>query len=113
MLAAIFAGMLAVSPAVPIPVPDADEHVLLADDWARPRSGARVSSLPAVRAAVAAWRGSAGGVLVVVHPGGEAGMLWGAEVRDWLVALGVPSDRVRLAPGSARADAVILRTEPR
>lgn len=89
-------------------VPAAD-HVLLADDWARPRTGDRVAAMPAVRAAVAEWLARRESTILVVHPGGEAGTLWGAEVRDWLVALGVDPDHVVLRPGGPRDDAILLR----
>lgn len=89
------------------------EYVLLADDWARPRSGDRVAEMPAMRAAVAAWLEQPESTIFVVHPGGEAGSLWGAEVRDWLVALGVEPDHVALRPGGPRDDAILLRFDGR
>lgn len=95
------------------PAPPADGFVLLADDWARPRTGASVAAMPALRAAVAAWHAAPGARLAIVHPGGETGGLWGREVRDWLVALGLaPADLV-LRPGGPREDAVLLRLERR
>lgn len=88
-------------------------HVLLADDWARPRTGDRVAAMPVLRAAVGEWLEQPQSTIMVVHPGGEAGTLWGTEVRDWLVALGVEPDRVALLPGGPRDDAVLLRFERR
>lgn len=90
----------------------AHEFVLLADDWARPRTGERVASMPALRAAVSAWLDATDATLLVVHPGGERGSLWGAEVRDWLIALGMAPDQVLLRAGAARDDAVVLRLAP-
>ena len=86
-----------------------DEFVLLADDWARPRTGASVVEMPALNAAVAAWKSDQASTLTIVHPGGEQGSLWGREVRDWLVALGLPPSRLALRPGGPRDDAVLLR----
>lgn len=88
--------------------PPAREFVLSADDWARPRSGERVIELPAVRDAVRAWLAAPGAILVVSHPGGERGLLWASELHDWLVALGIPGERIELRPGSPREDAVLL-----
>lgn len=85
------------------------DHALLADDWARPRTGDRVAAMPAVRAAVAEWLEHPRSTILVVHPGGEAGSLWGAEVRDWLITLGVEPDRVELRPGGPRDDAILFR----
>lgn len=90
-----------------------DEFVVPADEWARPRSGARVSALPALRAAVGAWLELPGTRLAIVHPGGESGALWGTEVRDWLIALGVAPSDVALRPGSPRDDAIMVRLERR
>lgn len=89
------------------------QHVLLADDWARPRTGDRVAAMPAVRAAVSEWLEDPRTTILVVHPGGEAGSLWGAEVRDWLVALGIEPARVVLRPGGPRDDAILLRFDER
>ncbi|MCA1798605.1 MAG: hypothetical protein LC632_03855 [Xanthomonadaceae bacterium] len=106
--------LLTLALATPAPVAieaKADEFVVPADDWARPRSGERVAALPSVRAAVNAWLDADGVRLVVLHPGGETGALWGAEMRDWLVALGVAPTELALRAGSPRDDAVVLRLE--
>lgn len=106
--------LLTVVLATPTPsLPDSSttEFVVPADDWARPRNGARVAELPSLRAAVSAWRADETATLVIIHPGGEAGALWGSEVRDWLVALGFAPARLALRPGSMRDDAVVLRLE--
>lgn len=110
----MFPAWFALSVAVAVPpvtAPAADGFVVLADDWARPRSGESVVALPSLREAVHAWLAADGASLVVVHPGGERGTLWGGEVRDWLVALGVAPSRIVLQPGGPRDDAVILRVE--
>jgi len=69
----------------------AAEWLLPPEAWARPRDGA------AVRAWMAAPEGS---TLVIRYPGGEAGLVWASELRDWLVALGVPPAALSLAPGA-------------
>lgn len=39
---------------------------------------------------------------VVLHyPEDERGEIWAEELRDWLVALGLPSNRIQLIPGSS------------
>lgn len=89
------------------------ETLLSADEWARPRSGERVLELAPVRDIVTTLLESPHDVLVVGYPGGEAGALWASELRDWLVALGLPRERIELRPGSARDDLVVLRLERR
>lgn len=100
----------------PMPPPEerlwtaqADEYLVLADDWARPRNGERVVSMPSISRAVRAWMDEPGRQLLVIHPGGEAGGLWGGEMRDWLVSLGVTPDAIAVRPGSPRDDAIVLR----
>lgn len=89
----LLAGLLALPAA-------AETWTLDAEAWARPRSGAMVAGLEPVRAAVAAWAAEPERRLVIRHAGGEAGTLWAVELRDWLVALGVPPDRVETRPGA-------------
>jgi len=81
--------------------------------WDRPRDGAYVASLAPVRAAVRAWMAAPeGSVLALRYPGGEAGLLWASELRDWLVALGVPPAAIALVPG-AGGEALVLAVEGR
>jgi hypothetical protein len=71
---------------------------LSADEWARPRSGDVIPELAAVRAAVSYWDRSADAVMLIRHPGEDSGELWAAELRDWLISLGVPSDLYPVNP---------------
>lgn len=89
------------------------ETLLSADEWARPRSGERILELAPVRDIVNTMLASVGDVLVVAYPGGEAGALWATELRDWLVALGLPRERIELRAGALRDDVVVLRLEQR
>lgn len=79
---------------------------LSADAWARPRSGEMVPELGPVRAAVSYWDRVADGIVIIRHPGEDSGELWGAELRDWLISLGVPSDYIRLVSGTQSADEI-------
>ena len=89
----------------------ADSHVfeLSAEEWARPRSGDRVTRLPAVRGVMEGWLQASGSLISIHYPGGEAGTLWASELRDWLVALGVPSNAIRIQPGSPSGDLLTLQ----
>jgi len=49
--------------------------------------------------------------IVILYPGGEAGQGWATEIRNWLVALGVPSHRIALRPGSGRPGSLGLQVE--
>lgn len=46
--------------------------------------------------------------LRILYPNGEAGTLWGRELHDWLVTLGVSSERLQLVPQVSRSDTVTL-----
>jgi len=81
---------------------------LSADEWARPRSGEVIPELASVRAAVSYWGRGTDAILVIRHPGEDSGELWAAELRDWLISLGVPSDYIRLIPGTQEADEITL-----
>jgi hypothetical protein len=76
---------------------------LSADAWARPRSGEMIPELAPVRAAVSYWGRGVDAIVIIRHPGEDSGELWGAELRDWLISLGVPSDYIRLVSGTQSA----------
>jgi len=81
-------------------------YILSADEWARPRSGDVIAEFAALRAAVQYWGRSENAVMVVRYPGEDSGELWAAELRDWLISLGVPSDYIRLVAGTQAADEI-------
>ena len=81
---------------------------LSADEWARPRSGETIPRFGPVRAAVAYWNRGSDAIVVIRHPGEDSGELWAAELRDWLITLGVPSDYIRLRAGTQAADEISL-----
>jgi len=81
---------------------------LSADEWARPRSGAVIPQLSAVRSAVSYWGKVGDRIMIIRHPGEDSGELWAAELRDWLISLGVPSDYILLLSGTQAADEIKL-----
>lgn len=83
-----------------------------AEEWSRPRSAAMVVALPGVRDCVARWQADPRQRLVIVHAAGEEGALWASELRDWLVALGVPGVRLSARAVGADGERVLLRIEP-
>ncbi|MEJ2686046.1 MAG: hypothetical protein P8124_02350 [Gammaproteobacteria bacterium] len=88
----------------------ADRHYAISiDDWARPHDGRAVVHMQPLAQAVQALTRVPNAVLVINYPGGEQGSLWAHELRSWLVALGIPSRRLRLAPGSQREDALDIQ----
>ena len=89
--------------------PQQSDYILSAADWARPRTGEYVVQLPAVRDAVQALDRVPGSSLVIRFPGGEDGTLMAHELKDWLVALGLASDRIRLSQGLGQGGVVVLQ----
>jgi hypothetical protein len=83
-------------------------YVISADEWARPRSGAVIAEFEALRAAVGYWDKLDNALIVVRYPGEDSGELWAAELRDWLISLGLPSDYIRLVAGTQAADEIRL-----
>ncbi len=79
-----------------------------AEQWQRPRHGERVSRFPGLADAVREWMSSPQTLILIRYPGGENGQLWSQELRDWLVALGVPSNRIRLRAGLPYGDRLLL-----
>lgn len=74
-------------------------YSLSAEDWARPRTGSVIPMLEPVRLAVAYWETGIDSAILLNYPGDDSGELWAAELKDWLVSLGVPSDYVLMSPG--------------
>ena len=102
--------------------------VITADEWARPRSGASLVQMPALKRTVRDYlrmQGDAqnsaqddtqgntqsGQRILIHHPRGEEGVLWAEELRGWLVALGVPSTDIELSADSTRIDAIELEVK--
>jgi len=81
------------------------------DAWPDIRRGIQVTQYPSLARLVGEFERGADAGLVILYPGGEAGQSWATEIRDWLVALGIPSRAIALRPGSGMPDAIGLRVE--
>ncbi|MDD3517164.1 MAG: hypothetical protein PHQ14_02355 [Chromatiales bacterium] len=92
------------------PVVSAQETVytVSAEEWARPHRGIALVTHPGLRAAVAELDAAPDRRLLIRYPGGEAGMLWVAQLRSWLVALGIPSEVIDAEPGAATPENIEL-----
>ncbi|WP_297527585.1 hypothetical protein [Thiohalobacter sp.] len=92
-----------------IPAVQAAGWRIAGEDWARPRGGEEILQMPALRSALAALDSAPAAELAIRYPGGETGGLWAHELRGWLIALGLPGQRIRLLPGGV--DGAELRLE--
>lgn len=77
-------------------------------EWAQPRSGEMLKTLPGVRAAMKALGKSMTSRLAIHHPGGDQAIWWAEELRGWFITLGLSSRRIELVPGSGEADMMYL-----
>lgn len=88
-----------------------DGCAVSAVEWSRPRSAAMVRELPGVRDCVQAWLAAPERRLILISAPGEDGGLWASELRDWLVALGVPSAAIELRAVGTDKELLLLRLE--
>ncbi len=72
------------------------EHITMTrEQWTDPRSGAYVAQLDRLNSLIRRFNAQADGGIVIRYARGDAGRLWAMELRDWLVALGIPSARIQ------------------
>ncbi len=83
-----------------------DELVLHAEQWEVARAGNSLLALPVLQQVVNAWAAHPHQKIELRYPGGEDGELWVAELKDWLVSLGIASKYMTAVPGSGEADAI-------
>lgn len=79
---------------------------LRAEQWEAAREGERILALPALQQLVNTWDAHPHQKIELRYPGGEEGELWVEELKDWLIALGVPSAYLGAVPGSGEADVI-------
>lgn len=84
------------------------EAKLLRHEWPQPVSAEPVLAISQLRDAANAFNEYPNGRLTIRHPGGEAGSVWGMEVRDMLISLGIPSLRISLDFPSPEPNAVFV-----
>lgn len=92
-----------------------DAKFLLSEEqWARPRSASVVKSFEPVNQTLKAWlKDTKKQQIELRYPGGEDGNLWAIELQDWLVALGIPSERINIYPGHPVQGELALIVLPR
>ena len=90
------------------PVVSAEPVRLTADQWSRPRAGAMIVQFPELNRAVERFERQPNGILLIRHDPADDGVLWAAELRSWLVALGIPSSRIRLQAQGGMPDHILV-----
>jgi len=109
------AGVLApgVALAFALAAPAGATEYIARAQWPDIQRGIQVTQYPKLAAVVNEFDRRADAVIVILYPGGEAGYNWATEIRDWLVALGVPGGRVAMRPGSGVPGSIGLQVEER
>lgn len=79
-----------------------------AEQWARGRGGEALARLPALDWLIETFERQPQGVIVVRHAGGDASAARAEDLRAALVALGMPSARVRLEVAPIAPEAMEL-----
>ena len=79
---------------------------LRVETWDIPRHGESVLEIPELSSVMQKWMTDPQQKIELRYPGGEEGELWVEELRDWFVALGMPSSVMRIYPGSNAEDVI-------
>lgn len=87
------------------------EEVIHYQDWLRLKGPTSLLQLPALQRVVDQFEAADDSVVIVRYPGGDEGNAWALQLRDWLVALGITSDEIRLEPGSGVPQGIVIRAE--
>ena len=82
---------------------------LRAEQWELSRNGERLLGIDGIAEIVEAWSSDNRQKIELQYPGGEEGELWVYQLRDWLVALGIPSKNLVAVPGSGQGDVIRLQ----
>ena len=88
----------------------AEESVysITVEQWSIPRHGERLLKMPALKQVISQWQKNTLQYIEISYPGGEQGELWLTEIQDWLIALGLPSERIKKVVGSGGKDIIKL-----
>ena len=89
----------------------AETGVITSTEWARPRSGSQIVSFEVLQGVVSHLEERPKSAVTILYAGGDEGLLWAEELRGWLVALGITGDRIKLVPGLAERDRIVLETD--
>ena len=87
------------------------EQPILGEDWPDRRTTKTVLSIPPIKNLLALFIEDPRRQVTIRYPGGDEGNSWALELREWLVALGIPSSYIVLEPGSGGQDRLLLLLE--
>lgn len=82
--------------------------IITAEQWAIPRHGESMLKMDSLSQLLNEWQKNNQQMIEISYPGGENGELWLRELKDWLIALGVSSARIKSIAGSGAKDIIKL-----
>lgn len=83
-------------------------ELLHAKEWSVPKQASTILLMPAINNSMQKLKKDVSTTLKIKYPGGDEGTLWANELRSWLIALGLSSNRINLIPGSAISTTIEL-----
>lgn len=81
------------------------------DQWPAIQRGIQITQFARLAGIVNEFDRQPDSNIVILYPGGAAGQGWAEEIRDWFVALGIPSRNLALRPGSGQPGSLVLQVE--
>ena len=87
------------------------ERPILAKNWPDRRTAKTVLSILPIKKLLELFVENPSHRVTIRYPGGDKGNAWALELREWLVALGIPSSYIVLEPGSGGQDRLLLLLE--
>ena len=87
------------------------EQPILGESWPDRRTTKTVLSILPIKKLLALFVENSNHQVTIRYPGGDKGNAWALELREWLVALGIPSNYIVLEPGSGGQDRLLLMLE--
>ena len=87
------------------------EQPIFDENWSDRRTTKTVLSIPPIKKLLELFVETPHYQVTIRYPGGDKGDAWALELREWLVALGIPSKYIVLEPGSGGQDRLLLLLE--
>ena len=87
------------------------EQPMLAENWPDRRTTQTVLSILPIKKLLELFVENPRHQVTIRYPGGDKGNAWALELREWLVALGIPSNYIVLEPGSGGQDRLLMLLE--
>ena len=87
------------------------EQPILGESWPHRRTTSTILAVRPIKKLLELFVENPSYRVTIRYPGGDKGNAWALELREWLVALGIPSNYIVLEPGSGGQDRLLLLLE--